>query len=100
MKKAGQLALNGDLSKVDGQLNSLGLSAQNAVRAKISDGPFVPIKEVTKRARLERRASYKRASEKQKAKMMAAYLAGDFSPLIDTGQMRRSVTYVLAKKGK
>jgi hypothetical protein len=60
---------------------------------------MVPIKEITKEGRMRRRAAYKNASEKQKAKMMKAYLAGDFTPLVDTQQLLKSVTYVLNQKG-
>ena len=97
--KAAGLVLDGQFGEAKRGLQDVGRMAEDAVKRKITDGPFVPIKESTKRARLERRQAYKNASEKRKRKMMAAYLAGDFSPLIDTGALRASITHVIRKKG-
>jgi hypothetical protein len=81
LKKAGQDALNGDPSKVDQALHAVGLMGQAAVQAKITDGPFVPLAPRT----LAQRRARGRTGER---------------PLIDTGQLRRSVSYVIRKKGK
>ncbi len=74
-------ALTGDKDAVDIAFNGAGLVAQNAVRAKITDGPFKELSEKTLAARKRRG----RTGEK---------------PLIDTGQLRNSVTYVIRPKGK
>jgi hypothetical protein len=68
------------------------------VQRKIRAGPFQPIAEVTKRRRLERLKAYQKAKPAKRAKMMADWLAGDFTPLIDTGQLRQAVTYIIDKK--
>ena len=81
MKKAGEDALKGDLGKVDQALHAVGLMGQSSVQAKITDGPFAPL---APRTLAQRRARGR---------------TGD-RPLIDTGQLRRSVTYVIRTKGK
>jgi hypothetical protein len=72
-------ALNGDTGQVERSMARAGLKAQNAVRAKIQDGPFAPLAPKTLAARRKRG----RSGEK---------------PLLDTGQLRNSVTYVIRKK--
>lgn len=57
-------------------LNRVGLMASQAVKLKITDGPFEPLKPATIAAR--RRKGYQGTS-----------------PLIRTGQMRNAVTYVI-----
>lgn len=74
--KAGTLALSGNTKGVDRQLNALGLFMQNKLRAKITDGPFVPLSTRT----LATRKARGRSGTK---------------PLIDTGQLRRALTYVI-----
>lgn len=81
LKKAGQQALAGDVAQVDKALHAVGLMGQNAVRKKITDGPFTPLAPRT----LEQRRARGRSGEK---------------PLIDTGQLRNSLTYVVRRKGR
>ncbi len=57
-----------------------GLMGQDAVRGKITSGPFVPLAPATLRARKAKG----RTGEK---------------PLIDTGQLRAAYTYVIRAKG-
>lgn len=80
LKKAGQAALSGDTAAVEQAQHAIGLEAQSAVRAKIQGGPFAPLSERT----LARRRARGRTGEK---------------PLVDTGQLRNSVTYVIRPKG-
>lgn len=77
--KTAEAALDGKIDAVEKGLNGAGLIAQNAVRKKITDGPFQPLAETTLASRRRRG----RTGEK---------------PLIDTGQFRRAVTYVLRPK--
>lgn len=72
-------ALDGDLPAVDKTLNAVGLIGQNAVREKITDGPFVPLKASTL------------ANRKRRGRI------GD-RPLIDTGQLRNAVSFVVRSK--
>ena len=73
--------LKGDEGAGEQALNTAGLIAQNAVQTKIESGPFSPLSEVT----LQRRRARGRTGTK---------------PLIDTGQLRNSITYVIRQKGK
>lgn len=80
MRKGAQAALGGSKSAIDTMNNRIGLMAQNAMRKRITDGPFIPLKEKT----LAARRSRGRTGTK---------------PLIDTGQLRRALTYVIRTKG-
>lgn len=83
LKKAGNAAIlsPGGKQTVDQAMHAVGLLGQNAVRGKITEGPFVPLAEMT----LAMRRARGRTGTK---------------PLIDTGQLRNSVTYVVRPKGK
>lgn len=72
-------ALAGSAAGVERALVRAGLRAQNSVRAKIQDGPFADLAPRT----LADRKKRGRTGEK---------------PLLDTGQLRNSVTYVVRKK--
>ncbi|CUJ98274.1 Uncharacterised protein [Achromobacter sp. 2789STDY5608615] len=72
-------ALDGNAAGVERALVRAGLRAQSSVRAKIQDGPFDPLAPRT----LADRKKRGRTGEK---------------PLLDTGQLRNSVTYVVRKK--
>jgi len=81
LRKAGKDALfGGGAAAVDKAFHAIGLIAQNAVRNRITEGPFAPL---SKRTLAERKARG-RTGEK---------------PLLDTGQLRNSVTYTITKKG-
>lgn len=72
--------MEGKIPDIDVVHTAVGLIAENAVKAKISNGPFVPLSEVT----LARRRARGRTSEK---------------PLIDTAQYQRAITHVIRPKG-
>jgi phage gpG-like protein len=76
LRKAGDLALAGKPEGVERQLKSAGLLAQNSVRRKITEGPFAPLAPATIAARKARKVTRTK-------------------PLIDTGQLRASITYVI-----
>ena len=85
MRKAGVAAMNVEnpsavVGAIDQAQHATGLIAQNAVRAKITDGPFEALSEKTLAARRRRG----RTGE---------------SPLIDSGQLRASISYVVRPKG-
>lgn len=81
LKAAAGAALDGDEQRVDRNLHAAGLETQAAVRGRITEGPFVPLAEST----LARRRARGRTGEK---------------PLIDTGQLRNSINYVVEKGRK
>ena len=78
LRSAGLAALEGRVKKVEQIYNALGNTAQNAMRKRITDGPFIPLSPRTIAAR--------RAKGRKGTK-----------PLIDTGQLRRALTYVIRK---
>lgn len=75
-KKAAQLALTGKADEIGQELEKIGLIAQVSVQKKITDGPFEPLKPATLAARVRRGRT-------------------GTTPLIDTGQLRRAITYVV-----
>lgn len=81
MKRGAMKAFKNDTNAADIALNAAGLAGMNAVQAKIEMGPFKILSDVT----LARRKAKGRTGEK---------------PLIDTGQLRRSITYVVRPKGE
>ncbi len=75
LKAAAQAALSGDEGKIAQGLGRAGIVASTAVKQKIDEGPFAPLKPETIRRK------------------------GSDKPLLDTGQMRNAVTAVVRKKG-
>src|SRR5260364_404888 len=84
-EQSASAALDGHMEQVDKALHRAGLAAQNAVRAKMTEGPVKPLAESTLQARARRGHTPENANAK---------------PLIDTGQLRKSITYVVRKKSK
>lgn len=80
LQKAVEAALDGDLPRAEKRMASAGLAAQNSVRAKINSGIAPQLKASTLAARRRRGRT-------------------GTVPLIDTGQLRNSITYVIRKKG-
>lgn len=79
--KAGAVAALSGRKDVDATLTAVGIVAENAVKTKITEGPFAPLSDVT----IDRRRAAGRTGTK---------------PLIDTGQYRRAITHVVRKKGE
>lgn len=76
MEKAARAALANKPDQVEQALHGAGVTAQSGVRGKINEGPFEALAEATLAARQRRGRT------------------GD-KPLIDTGQLRNSITYVI-----
>jgi phage gpG-like protein len=79
LQKAAKAAMDGNSEKVDVELNATGLIAQAGARNEINSGAFEALAAATLAARLRRGRT------------------GD-KPLIDTGQLRNSITYVIREK--
>lgn len=79
LKKAASLAAGGDITGAKRQLESAGLTAQTAVQAVFGSGVHVPLADSTLR---KRRAKGR---------------TGDV-PLVDTGELRNHITYVVREK--
>lgn len=80
-KAAEDMLISGDQRKVDQSLHSAGMVAQNSIRAVINSGVPPELAESTLAARRRRGRT-------------------GTKPLIDTGQLRNSITYVLEEKKK
>lgn len=87
---AAKAAMAGDKMRVIRALNSAGIVGMNGAKRKITLGPFEPLKPGTIAARRRRSdgSSYRRKATK----------ASDVTPLIDTGQLRNALTYVLRNR--
>lgn len=103
-RAAAQKALDGDKAAVEKAHAAVGLETASAVRKKITDGPFAPLSEATLRARAARGRKGATRELKRRAEGGAADALNDdgalisnvnAKPLIDTGALRRSVTYVI-----
>lgn len=94
--KVGTAALDGRPEAVDRGFHAVGLIGQNAVRAKVNEGVPPPLAESTLRAR----AARGRKGAQQELANRAAGLPASTElakPLIDTAQMRNSLSYVIRK---
>lgn len=107
-KAAAMAKLDGKESQVQERLHRAGLIAQNSIRNVIRRGEgFVPLKRSTLLARTRKRAyawyslskaEMSGASKAQKAAMRGAKreaIMGSFRPLIDTGALLKSISYVV-----
>ncbi|KVC45201.1 hypothetical protein [Burkholderia diffusa] len=79
LQKGAEAALDGDLEKVNRSLNRAGLVAQNSVRAKINSNIPPKLADSTLAARRRRGVTRE-------------------NTLVDTGQYRNAITYVVRKK--
>lgn len=79
LKVAAQRALSGDLSQAEKQLHAAGMMGQNSARAKINSNIQPKLSERTLAARRARGVTRE-------------------NTLIDTGQLRNSIVYVIRKK--
>jgi hypothetical protein len=78
LEKTGKAALDGRPEAVDRGLTAVGLKAQSAIRAKFGSDELAPLAAST----LEARRARGRTGDK---------------PLLDTGQLRNSVNFVIRK---
>lgn len=78
LEQVGNAALDGRPDAVDRGFNQVGLIGQSAIRKKITDGPFVPLKPSTLAARRARGRT-------------------GMKPLIDKGELRAAINYVIRK---
>lgn len=83
LKQAAKYSLKGNKAGVKRAMHAAGLTAMSAVQHKLRTGPFAPLKPSTIAARGRRHKSRK------------ARGPGDVTPLIDTAQLLRSITYVV-----
>lgn len=104
-KKAAQAALNGDAQKVEANLMAAGQKTAESAKDVIQSGDFAPLKPATIAARRNsRNTASQRDAEVLYAGLLAQGIESDdaqalagIKPLINTGQLRDSITYVLRK---
>lgn len=94
LQKAADAALSGMRRKVDDHLNAAGLIASQAAKTELETGDHAPlsIRTLQARARKGRKGA---AEELESRKAGNPPNAENARPLIDTGQLRNSITYVL-----
>lgn len=102
LKQAGKFALDGNMVGALHQLQAIGLLGQNAMRERITEGPFAPLSPKTIAARAAKRGTKRRKGEQKYLDLVAggmapaqAQTAAGIRPLIDTGQLRTALTYVI-----
>lgn len=102
LKEISAAAMAADVGKIQQLRAQLGLYAQRAVQQKITDGPFQPLAEATLEARVRRKFGKGAAGSRKGARLELARRAAGLPagtdlarPLIDTGQLRRAITYVV-----
>ncbi|WCS27240.1 hypothetical protein LOK46_10605 [Methylobacterium sp. NMS14P] len=78
-RSAGKAVLTGDFQAIEAAHQKVGLIATDAVRRQIDDGTFAPLSERTLAARKARGVTREK-------------------PLVDTGEMRRSIQYMVKPK--
>jgi hypothetical protein len=106
LERAASLALDGDLQGTRQALKEAGVIARNAVQGWFVNpkNGWPPLSPSTIEARARKKfkiSKYKLAKTKAKYRgLLAQYIeTGIFNPLIDTGQLRGSINYVVRNKG-
>lgn len=106
LQKAAELTMAADPKGADQALQVAGLIGQASARNEISTGAFVPLSPATIRARrYSRDTQSMRKSESKYLELVAsgmspaeAQTATGIKPLINTGQLRNSLTFVVRKR--
>lgn len=95
-------ALAGNKDAVMQSYNAAGIVAQNAMRKRITDGPFAPLSPRTIAARAAKSGRGRRKGEQKYLDLVKGGMSGveaqnatGIKPLINTGQLRRALTYVI-----
>lgn len=96
MKQGAKKVLKGNS---DDTLTMVGLIAQSAIRAKINEGIPPPLADSTLKGRIRQRQAIKGAkAELAHRKAGGAAGLGLAKPLIQTGQLRNSISFVIRKR--
>lgn len=101
MQQTGKKALSGDTDAVERGYISIGLVAQSSIKNTINAGIPPPLADSTLRARLRRHKG--RKGERKELEARAAGAAPgleNVKPLVDTGQLRNAVSFVLRRGRK
>jgi len=97
LNKAAKAALGNQRRKSDDELEAAGMIARDSVKRKINSGEFEPLAEATLRARA---AKGRKGAQAELASRAAGNAPNNDNarPLIDTGQLRNSINYVVRNK--
>ena len=108
LRGGAEALLSSDEGRATSALSAAGMTAVSSVRRVIQNGDFEALKPATIAARARARGTAsRRKSEKKYLQMVSDGIAPDqaqdaagIRPLVNTGQMRNSVTYVLRRRTK
>ena len=98
-KAAAKQALHGESQGANSNLNAAGLIAQTSIKNAINEGIAPPLSDATLKARIRNKTAVKGA--KMELANRAAGNApgiGFAKPLVATGQLRNSISYILREK--
>lgn len=95
--QAAKAAVEGDETRMMSAMRAAGESGVKGATNKITTGPFTPLSPRTIAARLRKTQAGRTRLRRmrQAGEDVAAWAATNLKPLIDTGQLRRAITYVL-----
>ena len=98
-RRIGQRAIDNDAQGAIRLMKALGLQVSDKVRARITAGIPPPLAQSTIEGRLRRTQAGRSMLKGMRKKNtdVAKWGANNLTPLIDTGQLRRSITYVIRK---
>lgn len=101
LKAAARAALEGKANTVDAALNRIGLLGQNAVRAKFQDNDWPPLADATldyQPLRKDDQGNVLRNKKGTALRGKSRREQGKLNPLLNTGQLMKSHTYVIRKR--
>ena len=101
LKKGGKEILQGDVDSVYNTFVACGLAIQNAIRKRINDGIPPPLSQRTLEERVANRTAIKGAQAEIDRRAAGEQPGIDLAkPLVATGQLRNSITYVIRERFK
>ena len=96
LKKGAAGALHGDTEAVDRAFNQAGLIAQASIRGKINEGIPPPLATSTLMGRISAGTSVQGAKDELARRLKGDAPSTEYAkPLIATGQLRNSISYVI-----
>lgn len=97
--KAARAGVQGDLAEADRQLAAAGMIAASSVKALITAGLSPALADSTLASRVRRNRAAKGAAAELARRAQGVAPGSDLAkPLIESGQYRNAITYVLKKK--
>lgn len=103
MEEAAKQALEGNEGSVEPALNRIGLLGQNAVRARFQNNDWEPLKDSTLDYAAPKKDAEGNTLTDKKGRVKRGKSRrdeGKTNPLLDTGQLMKSHTYVIRKRGQ